>query len=261
MTQAARPIVSLSVFEGPLDLLLQLIEQQRLDITAIALAQVADQYLGLVRAAEDPDADTLAEFLVIGARLLLIKTRALLPRPPVVEGAVGEEDVGDHLARQLREYSQFKQAAAALRGRESAGLRTHTRVGSPPAPPPPSRPPPIEARVEDLVAAVQRRLALLASAEQPATAVPRPRTLTIAEVSERLRERLAAQTWVTFDDLLSLAVTRTEVIVTLWTVLELLKRHIITVEQSALFEQITLGRGEAFEELHASRVSGETEHS
>ena len=247
---AAKPIVSLSVFEGPLDLLLQLIEQQRLDITAIALAQVADQYLAVVRAAPDRDPDTLAEFLVIGARLLVIKTRALLPRPPMAEERVAEEDVGEQLARRLREYSQFKQAAAALGERASAGLQTHTRAAPPPLPPrPPTQPLQLEAGVTDLVAAVQRRLALLATLEEPVLAVPRAKVLTIAEVAAGLRERLATQPWVTFEDLLSLAVTRAEVIVTLWTVLELYKRHVITVEQAGLFHQITLGRGEAFEEL------------
>ena len=243
------PVVALDIFEGPLDLLLQLIEQQRLDITAIALARIADHYLATVRAAETPDPAELAEFLVIGAKLLVIKTRALLPRSPIEQSRPGEEDVGDQLARQLREYSRFKQVAAALKERETAGLRTHLRLVPPEVPvPAPREPPRLEAGIPDLIAAVKRRLELLRSTEEPSVPVPKPRTLTVAEVAEQIQTRLALHTWITFDDLLGLAMTRTEVIVTLWTVLELYKRHAITVEQRALFDQITLGRGPAFED-------------
>ncbi len=240
--------MSLPAFEGPLDLLLQLIEQQRLDITAIALAQVADQYLAAVRAADRSPAD-LAEFLVIGAKLILIKTRALLPRPLVEDPRLTEEDVGDQLARQLRDYSRFKQVAAALKEREASGLRTHLRIAPPPLPPREPRVgilPRLDAGLPDLVGAVERRLKLLQSEGEPSVAVPMPKTLTIAEVAAELHSRLGAHAFVTFDDLLSLSLTRSEVIVTLWTVLELFKRHVITIEQTSLFDQITIGRGVAF---------------
>lgn len=243
-----KPIVSLPVFEGPLDLLLQLIEQQRLDITAIALARVADQYLAAVRAAERIPAD-LAEFLVIGAKLILIKTRALLPRPPVENLRLTEEDVGDQLACQLRDYSRLKQVVAALREREASGLRTHVRLAAPPVPlrqPQAETFPRFDVGLRDLVGAVERRLKLLQSAVDPPVAVPRPKTLTIAEVTAELHGRLVTYAFVTFDDLLGLALTRNEVIVTLWTVLELFKRHVITIDQASLFDQITIGRGPAF---------------
>jgi segregation and condensation protein A len=243
----SKPIVSLPVFEGPLDLLLQLIEQQQLDITTIALAQVADQYLRAVRSTGKRGPAELAEFLAIGARLILIKTRALLPRPPAEAPRLQEEDVGDQLARQLREYSRFKQLAATLKEREADGLRSYARVGPPPLLP---RPPvetlaKLDVSLDELVKVVERRLQLLRE-DEPPVSVPRPKTLTIAEVAGNVRRRLAAQPWITFDDLLSLAVTRNELIVTLWTVLELFKRQAITIEQEALFEPITIGRGPAF---------------
>lgn len=243
--------LSLDTFEGPLDLLLQLIEQHRLDITTIALAEVADQYLALLRAAPVPEPATLAEFLAIGARLLLIKTRALLPRSPIV--AQSEEDVGDQLARQLREYSQFKQVAAVLKERETAGLRTYLRIAPPPLPPrpQPEQLPPLDIGIGALHAAVERRLALLRSDDVPPVEIPRPKTLTIADVTELLRRRLTTSAWVTFDDLLSLAITRAEVIVTLWTVLELYKRQVVSFRQDGLFDQITLGRGPSFDQPSA----------
>jgi len=82
--------VRLPVYEGPLDLLLELIERAELDITKIALAQVTDQYLAHLRSVAERDLADLASFLVVATRLLQIKSEALLPRPP--EREPGEED-------------------------------------------------------------------------------------------------------------------------------------------------------------------------
>ncbi|MEW5988694.1 MAG: segregation/condensation protein A, partial [Chloroflexota bacterium] len=76
--------IELPVFSGPLDLLLHLIERQELDVTAISLAQVTEQYLQQVEEMKGNRTHSLMDFLVIGARLVLIKSRALLPRPPAV---------------------------------------------------------------------------------------------------------------------------------------------------------------------------------
>src|SRR5215470_4597333 len=101
--------VQLPSFEGPLDLLLRLIEREELDITTIALAQVADEYLAQVRAVEARDPAALSAFLVMAAKLLLIKSRALLPRANAAPAAADEPaDEGEELARQLREYQRYK---------------------------------------------------------------------------------------------------------------------------------------------------------
>src|SRR5437867_13381537 len=107
--------IQLPAFEGPLDLLLRLIEREELDITTIALAKVANEYLTHVRGLDDPDPAALSAFLVIAARLLLIKSRALLPRAVAPRGPEEPIDEGEELARQLREYRRYKQAAALLR--------------------------------------------------------------------------------------------------------------------------------------------------
>ncbi len=132
--QAPAYTVQLPVFEGPLDLLLHLIERAELDITRVALAQVTDQFLGYLRAMQDRRMDLAASFVVVAARLLQIKSEALLPRPP--EREAGEEDPGDALARQLRLYKQFKDVAMLLHQREEAGLRTFLRLAPPPKVPP-----------------------------------------------------------------------------------------------------------------------------
>src|SRR5688572_11850548 len=81
LLSAAMYEVRLNVFSGPLDLLLRLIEKRELEITTVSLVEVTEQYLHHLRAADEIDADALADFLVIAARLLLLKSKQLLPRP------------------------------------------------------------------------------------------------------------------------------------------------------------------------------------
>ena len=246
MLESTKPQLQLESYSGPLDLLLSLIEQRQLDITTISLARVAEQYMQAVAAVESPDPDVIAEFLVIGAKLLVIKTRALLPRPPVEIAPRDEEDVGNQLARQLIEYRRFKQAAGQLRTWEQENHRAYARRATPPLPPrkPPTK---LDVSMSDLLAAIQRRLQLMLPIEDDPVAMPAPKIITIADVRARLRDVLQQQAWISFEDLLSLAMSRNEVIVTLWTVLESFKRGMIVVEQERLFTRINIGRGPAFD--------------
>jgi segregation and condensation protein A len=236
----------LPAFEGPLDLLLKLIEREELDITEIALAQVADQYLVHVRALEAPDPDALSAFLVMAARLLLIKSRALLPRPPAPAGPDQPRDEAGELAHQLREYQRYKQAAMLLRAWEEQGRRSYLRLAPPPKVPPAPMVPrqeKLDVTLGDMIAAVQRRMQLLLPLEPPELPLPAPKVITVAEMADRIRARLQAQAWLSFEDVLSLAARRVEVVVALWSVLELLKRRAIVVEQEELFGAIMIGRG------------------
>jgi segregation and condensation protein A len=230
-------------FEGPLDLLLRLIEREELDITTIALAQVADAYLAHVRAMDNPDPAALSAFLVIAARLLLIKSRALLPRPAAPSRVDEPLDEGEALARQLREYQRYKQAAALLRAWDDQGRHSYARATAPPAPPPLSRGEPLDVTLSDMIAAVQRRMQLLLPLAPPAAPLPAPKVITVPEMAERIQQRLRRQTWFSFEDLLSLTAQRVEVVVALWAVLELLKRRAIVVEQERLFGAIMIGPG------------------
>jgi segregation and condensation protein A len=98
--------VRTTVYEGPLDLLLDLIERAELDITSVSLALVTDQYLAYIKNLERINADEVSAFLVIAAKLLQIKSEALLPRPPT--RPAGEEDAGRSLVDQLKLYKRFK---------------------------------------------------------------------------------------------------------------------------------------------------------
>ena len=123
--------IDLPVYSGPLDLLLHLIERQELDITAISLAAVADQYLEQIERLKKNRLDQLMEFLVVAAKLLVIKSRALLPQTPTeLTTEDEEEDPAEALARQLREYKRYKSAALWLNQREQGGFRTFLRVSS-----------------------------------------------------------------------------------------------------------------------------------
>ncbi|RIK23520.1 MAG: rifampin ADP-ribosyl transferase, partial [Anaerolineae bacterium] len=125
--------VELPAFNGPLDLLLHLIEREELDITSLSLVQVTGQYLQQVRQLGEDQIEGLIDFISIGARLLLIKSRALLPRPIVLPGTEEEEeDPAEALLRQLRAYKRFKIAGKWLGDRQQQGLRTYLRVAPPP---------------------------------------------------------------------------------------------------------------------------------
>jgi segregation and condensation protein A len=234
--------VQLPAFEGPLDLLLRLIEREELDITTIALAHVADAYLAQVRALNTPDPAGLSAFLVIAAKLLLIKSRALLPRPAALKGSDEPIDEGVELARQLREYQRYKQAAVLLRAWEEQGHRSYARAAAPP-PLPLRRHEPIDATLAEMIAAVQRRMQLLLPLDPPAAPLPAPKIITVPEMAARIEGRLQRQEWFSFEDLLSLVIQRVEVVVALWAVLELLKRRAIVVEQERTFGPILIGRG------------------
>jgi segregation and condensation protein A len=228
--------VRLPIFQGPLDLLLHLIEREELDITKVSLAQVTDQYLEYISLLEEINAEILADFLVVAAKLLLMKSEMLLPRPPRAPGEE-EEDIGDELARQLIEYKKFKEAALELRQREEMGLRAYVRVA-----PPPKLEMPLDlgdVSLTDLVEAVQRALDVrppLPSVSEVVT----PFTITVAEKMALIEEKLERHRRVSFNRLLAQAASRLEIIVTFMAVLELIKLKGFEVQQERLFGEIII---------------------
>jgi len=229
--------VQLSMYEGPMDLLLHLIEREELDITKVALAQVTDQYLAYLAILKQVEADFLTDFLVVAAKLLFIKSRALLPKPPPSLVDEEEEDVGDQLARQLRIYKQFKTVAETLRQRETDGLKNYIRVA-----PPPKLEPKLtlgDVTLDDLVAAV--RHALEVRPPDPAVSeVVSPMTVTIGEQMTFIRAELTRHSQISFRGLLSRAASRVEIIVTFLAVLELIKQYVVEVQQDTLFGDIVI---------------------
>ncbi len=236
--------VNLPVFEGPLDLLLRLIEQEQLDITTVALAQVTDQFLEhLERIPEKPAAE-LAEFLVVAAKLLQIKSEALLPRPP--ERDPGEEDPAEALARQLMLYRQFKEAAAELASREKEGLRTYLRLSH--------EPPVVDEQLDlgglglnELRAAMLDALADLPEGPNLEQAAEPPK-IRIRDKIRWIIDLMEREHHVSFNSLLSSAASRLDIVVSFLALLELVKDRTVIASQAEPFADIELSRGSNWEE-------------
>lgn len=230
-------LVQLPVFQGPLDLLLHLIEREELDITKVALAQVTDQYLAYLTILKEVEAELLTDFLVIAAKLVFIKSQALLPRPPDSLVDQEEEDVGDQLARQLRVYKQFKTVAEMLRGREAGGLRSFIRLATPPKPEP--RLAPGEVSLADLLVAARHALAVR-SVDPAVSEIVSPIIITISQKIALIRREITRHGQISFSQLLRRATSRMEIIVTFLAVLELIKQRRIDVRQESLFSDILI---------------------
>lgn len=231
--------VILPEFEGPLDLLLQMIERAELDITRVSLASVADQYLEFVTKPGNIELNALADYLVLAARLILIKSRSLLPRVES-ERELEVEDSAEALARQLRDYKLFKQLAQKLREREQRNVRTFPRRAPTPKPTV-TRPTKIAGLTfKTLLNAFKRTLD--AAPQLPAGIVMEPLRLSIHHRIARIRELTELNPRVGFAALLGQAQTRVEVIVTFLAILESLKRKLIFVEQDDMFGEIYLTR-------------------
>ncbi len=228
--------IRLPVFSGPLDLLLRLIEREELDVTTVALARVTNQYLEHLAALEQRDVKDLADFLVVAAKLVLIKSAALLPGRTGSSREEEVQQVGGDLVRQLELYRQFKQIADVLHDREKSGLHTFVRLM-------PRRrldPEPDLGHVttQDLLALA--RAALEASSDPPVGEVVSPTRVTIEDQIHHIEHQLSRQQQVSFRALLSRATTRIEVIVTLLAVLELIKQDRVRVRQQTLFGDIVI---------------------
>ena len=233
-------------FEGPLDLLLQLIERHDLDISELSLTQVADQFMEHVdvlkassvrTAAADPVADNLAEFLAIGGRLMLLKSRRILPGEHDEDAA--EDSPGRELVQMLEEHQRYRDAVAMLGSIDRSGLRSF----GPSAPPPVDLEPPQglpDSVTLDLLSKLVRE-ALVRAGERaqrrPEVAIPRD-PITVRDKIDELQGRLRGGRRVSFRDWIAEARTRTEVIVAFLAILELYKSRAIEMQQDDAYGDI-----------------------
>lgn len=222
----------LPTFEGPLDVLLRMIERSQLDITDVSLVAVTDQFLAYVAALSDIPPDLLAEFTAIASRLLALKSRSLLPAPPQEV----EEPEPDDLTRQLQAYQAVRALAAHLHERERSGLRAFAR--------PPARldglpvtehlvPVPVPA----LLQALRRCLGRGRPAPRPYRPAP---VITLAQMTNRLLSRLRRRS--RFSALLGDAPSRVEYQVGFIALLSLLRQRALDATQEKLFGEIEVWR-------------------
>ncbi|MBM4421481.1 MAG: hypothetical protein FJ034_07885 [Chloroflexi bacterium] len=232
--QLHAPQVAFEGFDGPLDLLLQLVEERQLDILKVRLGDLADAYLMRVHAMDALPADEVAEFLALASRLVLLKARSLLPslEPPVEEEGETEEE----LRARLLEYATTKERAAALGDKLRAGERHFHREGGSPVDMPP--------RGGDsgaLAAAWAKVLALAARAREEDIVAPAER-YSVDQRTREIEDLIARHEELTFGTLLGEQPTLGFAVVTFISLLDLHRRLVIEIVQDDLFGEITLRR-------------------
>jgi len=271
-------VVRLPAFEGPLDLLLYLIEKRQMEITTISLVAVTDQYLAYLQRWQDPAAGVpplanMAAFISIAARLLFIKSQSLLPTTSKEEPGSERENaitMADELRRHLLEYKAAKEIARLLRQREEAGLQTYERTWQPQGPgPAPLRPlplPSIEAQLactppaliglepQALAQIFQHLLQRLAKEELNGTPL-----LPLARVSvhDRIAKIIASlnkQPRISLTELTENEPSRLVIIVTFLAILDMWKQERISVQQDTPFGPIYLEPGTHWTETEASKL-------
>ncbi|MCL5435631.1 MAG: segregation/condensation protein A [Patescibacteria group bacterium] len=225
--------VQTAKYQGPLEVLLQLIEEQKLEITDIALAQVTAQFLDYIKTLTAPDPNLLADFLTIASKLLVIKSKTLLPS---LEEELEEEEGGPSLAEQLIIFKRFKLVARHLQVVEARGRYAFTREGN----------------ITDYVAfypdhtvtADRLKAAMMALAKslEEITKLPKQLVKEVISISEKIKDlqkHLSQRLEMKLSEALQKK-TKTEIIVTFLAMLELVKQRIFSVEQEELFAEITI---------------------
>ena len=226
--------IKLEQFEGPLDLLLQLTEQEKLDITRVSLAKIADQYLAYISNTKDITLAHLADFLSVASRLILIKSKALLPMLEFTEEE--EEEIKD-LEYQLAEYKKFKDASAVLAKLFDSDDMSFAREGF--LGMPPLFYPPEKIIAEDLRRAFAKVLGEIPVLEKLEEEMVKE-VLTLEDKIVHLQDMLRERVQTSFADLVANAKDKVEVVVSFLAMLELVKQRIILVEQGELFSEIQM---------------------
>ncbi len=229
--------IKLEKFEGPLALLLQIIEKEELDITQVSLSKITDEYLEYIKNPNNNiSPDEMADFLVIAARLLLIKSKALLPYLQPEE----EEEIED-LERQLKMYKEFIEATKKVekmigkkkfmfqREFNRQAILKNVHFFSPPK----------SLKLEDMRMIINDVIARLRPAEKIEEGVVEHK-ISIEEKIAELQNMIMNRIRFSFNHVMSEAKNKTEIIVSFLAMLELIKQRTIVVDQDELFSEITI---------------------
>jgi segregation and condensation protein A len=224
----------LPVYEGPLDVLLRLIEREQLAISEVSLLAIFDQFIAFIHALESPQPDVIAEFIAVAGRLSLLKSRSLLPRPTI---DVEEPDDVD-LVRQLEEYRAVKAAGELLADRQRLGAGAFGRGDGI------ARPAPAVSRLIPQPSASLARAVFRWMSRVPESPVhfPLTRGVTLREMISRIFAALEFDTRVSFDLIRGTCRTRQDTAVAFLAILTLLRRQAIEVSQQELFGPIAMIR-------------------
>ena len=249
--------LKLSNFDGPLDLLLSLVKENKIEIKDIFVSQVTEQFLEYMNQVSELDVELASEYMAMAATLLEIKSRALLP--PVVKDDEPEEETPEAvLIRQLEEYKLFKEIVTELKEQENVDRfyrDPDKNVGKE-----------VSVIKENLsldgfIAAFNKFLAKLQVKSQQSTTVSRTMARESFSVPQKInfiREVLKTVNEFKFTELFEPGASRNEYVTTFIAVLELTKLQIITIRQSDIFEDIVIVKREGSDDIHVD-VEGEYE--
>lgn len=223
-------------FEGPLELLLDLIEEEKLSISEVSLAKITDEYLSYVKTKSAIPPEVLADFLVVAAQLMLIKSRSLLPSLTLTE----EETASiDELAARLAEYQKFRDYAKKLKSIETAHWRIFAREGyrgvTPLFYPPPSLQGTVLARTFAAFLAALPKIEKLAEDSIK-------KIISLEEKIKHIQATLQHAVERAFSDVVKGAKEKVEVIVSFLAILELARQKFVDLEQVKAFADITIKR-------------------
>ena len=239
--------INLPVYEGPLDLLLDLIRKQEMDIHNIPIAKITEQYLDYLHRLEELDIDVSADFIYMAATLIHIKSKMLLPPDPLA-GPDQIEDPREELVHHLLEHEKFKNAAQLLYQKQQIEDHVWSR---------PDRTLYVGDEVEgelvvSLVDLVKVFSQVLERRKQVSKFSLQHETVTIAQMMDRLRLRLVStEEPVSLIEFFEACETRNAMIVALLAVLEMVRMQAILLVQSELFSDIRLRKHKMFDAVFA----------
>jgi segregation and condensation protein A len=228
--------IKLEIFEGPMDLLLYLIQKHELDIYSIPIALITQQYLEYIDLMKSLDMEIAGDFLVMASTLTHIKSRMLLPPSGEAEGEDGV-DPREELIRRLLEYKSFKEAASSLQDREEAWSKVYVRPAeAAPAVAPDDEPLLFDFHLFDLLAALKDVMARVPDSEFEVTA----ETVSITEKISQILARLETADSLLFAELFEGNTSKLQVIGTFLALLELIKTRVIRAVQIEQFGAIRI---------------------
>lgn len=224
--------IKLEQFEGPLDLLLQLIENEKLNVNQISLAKAADQYIEYVNSQKNIPLEDLSDFLLVASKLLYIKSKSLLPYLVWNEA---EEEATD-LEEQLKLYKEFLDASRKIDAlaRQKQFLFSRERIALPKG----FYPPP-KLKVEKLKEVYKEILGRIEPLIKTGKEI-REKAISIKQKIEDLKLKISRRANLGFKEFVGKAKNKTEVVVSFLALLELIKQRTVGVSQKKLFEDIII---------------------
>lgn len=225
--------VNIEKFEGPLDLLLQLIEKEELDVTQVSLANVTDQYIQYLKEIEEINPGELADFLVIAAKLLYIKSKILLPSL-----YIDEQDEGTDLENQLKIYKEYWEAAKKVQKMISKKRFIFFREKLVMADIPAFNPP--KSLNKEKMHKVFRQIIKDLAPPMKLKEHKISKKISIEEKINHIKKMIFERAVMSFGTLLENAKDKNEVIVSFLAMLELVKQRTVRVDQEDLFHEILI---------------------